>query len=213
MNMDDARRSVVEAACRLGPLGLTQGTSGNVSLRAGRRMLVTPSAVPYDSLEPDDVVLMDLDGSRCDAREGRRPSTEWRLHAAVLATREDIGAIVHAHPPWSTALSCLRRGIPAFHYMVAVAGGSEIACSSYERFGTPELAMAATEALGPRRACLLANHGIVSCGADLAGALSLAVEVETLAGQFMRALAVGEPVLLDDTEMAGVLAAFSDYGG
>jgi L-fuculose-phosphate aldolase len=134
------------------------------------------------------------------------------MHAGILRERPDVGAIVHAHPPWSTALSCLRRDIPAFHYMVAVAGGDVIRCADYATFGTAELASAAVAALGERRACLLANHGIIACGATVASALALAVEVEALAGQYMRALSVGRPSVLTEDEMASVLEAFEGYG-
>ncbi len=217
------REVLVSVARRLAPLGLTQGTSGNVSVRAGSAegvpgdaMFITPSAVPYEEMDAGDVVLVDLThvDEAPDARIGgteRRPSTEWRMHAGILKRRPDVEAIVHAHPPWATALSCLRRDIPAFHYMVAAAGGRTIRCGSYATFGTPELAEAAVEALGDRRACLLANHGIVACGDTADAALELAVEVEALAGQYMRALSAGEPELLSDAEMDRVLVGFADY--
>lgn len=227
MSREASRRAdVVSVARRLIPLGLTQGTSGNVSVRAdsaegvpGDAMFITPSALPYDAMEAEDVVLVDLahvdtvpetSGGATDGR-GRRPSTEWRMHAGVLKGRPDVGAIVHAHPPWATALSCLRRDIPAFHYMVAIAGGRLIRCAPYATFGTSELAEAALEALGARRACLLANHGIIACGDTAEAALELALEVEALAGQYMRALSAGEPELLSDEEMDRVLESFADY--
>lgn len=220
------RADVVAVARRLIPLGLTQGTSGNVSVRAGSAegvpgdaMFITPSALPYDAMEAEDVVLVDLahvdavpetPGGATDGT-GRRPSTEWRMHAGILKGRPDVSAIVHAHPPWATALSCLRRDIPAFHYMVAIAGGRLIRCAAYATFGTSELAKAALEALGDRRACLLANHGIIACGDTAEAALELAIEVEALAGQYMRALSAGEPELLSDEEMDRVLESFADY--
>jgi L-fuculose-phosphate aldolase len=215
MSVAELRLEVVSAARRLEPLGLTQGTSGNISARTGDGFLVTPSAVPYAVMVPDDLVLLDLEGGVHGAPalgSPRRPSTEWRMHAGILRERPDVGAIVHAHPPWSTALSCLRRDIPAFHYMVAVAGGDVIRCADYATFGTAELASAAVAALGERRACLLANHGIIACGATVASALALAVEVEALAGQYMRALSVGRPSVLTEDEMASVLEAFEGYG-
>lgn len=215
MSVAELRLELVAAARRLEPLGLTQGTSGNLSARTGDGMLVTPSALAYAAMGPDDLVLLDLDGGVHGAPAlgfAHRPSTEWRMHAGILRDRPDVAAIVHAHPPWATALSCLRRGIPAFHYMVAVAGGDRVECAEYATFGTGELAAAAVEALGDRRACLLANHGIIACGATVESALGLAVEVEALAGQYMRALPVGEPTLLDEDEMARVLEAFKGYG-
>jgi L-fuculose-phosphate aldolase len=205
------REAIIGVAREMNALGLNQGTSGNVSARVAGGMLVTPSAVPYHELGPEDVVLMELDGTVLDAG-GRKPSTEWPLHAAVLAARPDVGAIVHAHAMFCTTLACLRRGIPAFHYMVAVAGGDSIRCAQYGTFGTPELANHALAALEGRRACLLANHGMVALGGSPAAALALAVEVETLAAQYWRALQVGDPVILDDAEMARVLARFRSYG-
>ncbi len=206
------RREIVAAARQLQERGLTQGTSGNISARFGDGMLITPSAVPYAEMVPGDIVAMSFDGTVRNSRRGHRPSTEWLMHAYILTGAPDVGSIVHAHPPSATALSCLRRDIPAFHYMVAVAGGTVIKCSEYATFGTKELADAAILALGNRRACLLANHGIIACGDSVDAALSLAVEVEALAEHYTRALSVGEPALLDDAEMARVLKEFESYG-
>jgi L-fuculose-phosphate aldolase len=211
MTMVALRQSVLEVARQLEGRGLTQGTSGNVSARLSDGFLVTPSAVPYAELSTADLVIVESSGSVRRGPRVRRPSSEWRMHSRILGTRPDVGAIVHAHPPWATALSCLRRDIPAFHYMVAVAGGSVIRCAEYATFGTQELADACVQALGTRDACLLANHGIVACGDTPEAALGLAVEVEALAGQYMRALSIGDPVLLDDAEMARVLVNFEDY--
>ena len=210
--------------------GLTRGTSGNLSVRTPAGMLITPSAVPWEeiapdqllelSLQPDDagapVVLGQALGRESTGRPGThttalRPSTEWRLHARILQSRSEIGAVVHAHPPFATALSCLRRPIPAFHYMVAVAGGHDIPCAPYATFGTAELADAVAETLTDRRACLMANHGMVALGASPAEALALATEVEALAEQYSNALQVGEPVLLSEGEMARVTTAFESY--
>lgn len=207
----ELRLEVVFAARRLEPLGLSPGTSGNLSVRAGDAMLITPSAVPYDAMDPDDLVLMELEGVVRFAPAGRLPSTEWRMHAGILRERPDVTAIVHAHPPWATALSCLRRDIPPFHYMVAICGGRLIRCAEYATFGTQELADAALDALAERNACLLANHGIVTCGDSVDAALELAVELEALAGQYGRALSIGEPVLLTDDEMAVVAQRFANY--
>jgi L-fuculose-phosphate aldolase len=190
--------------------GINHGTCGNVSARVDRGMLITPSARPYDEMRPADLITMRLDGREVEPA-GARPSTEWRLHAAIYAARSDVGAVLHAHPLYATALACLRRGIPAFHYMVAAAGGSEIACADYATFGTEELAQATLRALGSRHACLLANHGLVACGGTPADALSLAVEVEALAGQYWHALQAGTPVLLGEAEMERVRAAFRGY--
>jgi L-fuculose-phosphate aldolase len=173
-------------------------------------MLITPSGIPYEEMGPDDLVPMGFDGPRPGLR---RPSMEWRLHAGILDARPEVAAVVHAHPPYCTALSCLRRDIPAFHYMVAVAGGDSIRCSAYALFGTRELAGVALEALEGRKACLLANHGLVAVGESASDALALAIEVEALAQAYLVALRSGvEPVILGPDEMAEVLDQFKGYG-
>ena len=207
--MSAARRAVIAAARSLVDLGLTQNTSGNVSLRDGDGFLVTPTGMPAPLLRPADIVAMDFAGN---SRGRRLPSSEWRFHRDIMAARPDVQAVVHAHAPYSTALSCLRRGIPAFHYMVAVAGGDSIRCGRYATFGTQALSSAAIAALRRRRACLLANHGLIATGATLDKALALAVEVEVLARQYQIALQVGKPVLLGKAEMKRVIAKFATYG-
>jgi L-fuculose-phosphate aldolase len=204
-------RTMVIAACReLTRRGLTHGTSGNVSVRCdARRFFVSPSGMDYESLQVDDVPLMDLDG-RWFGR--RRPSSEWRFHRDILRARNDVGAIVHTHSPRATALACTGRGIPAFHYMVAVAGGRDVRCAPYRGFGTQELSDAALDALKDRKACLLANHGVIATGADLPGAILLAAEVENLALQYCVALSLGEVQILDDAEMERVITKFRTYG-
>jgi L-fuculose-phosphate aldolase len=203
------RRAVVAAARALNADGLSQGTSGNVSARAGGGFLVTPSGVGYGDLTADSIVQMDMNGGHT----GRLlPSSEWRVHRDIYAAREDAGAVVHAHAPFATTLACLGRGIPAFHYMVAVAGGHDIRCAGYATFGTQALSDKALRALDGRRACLLANHGLIAIGGDPEGALALANEVETLAGMYWRALQVGEPRILSRAEMRRVLRKFETYG-
>jgi L-fuculose-phosphate aldolase len=204
-------RTMLIAACReLTRRGLAHGTSGNVSVRFDEgRFFISPSGMDYEALQADDVPLMDLDGrwfGRC------RPSSEWRFHRDIYASRDDAGAIVHTHSPQATALACTGRGIPAFHYMVAVAGGCDIRCAAYHTFGTQELSDAALAALQDRTACLLANHGVIATGADLPRALALAGEVENLARQYCAALSLGELRLLDDTEMRRVVEKFRTYG-
>ena len=204
-------RTMVLGACReLTRLGLTHGKSGNVSVRYDeRRFFMSPSGIDYEMLQADDVPLMDLEGrwfGRC------RPSSEWRFHRDILKSRHDVAAIVHTHSPRATALACTGRGIPAFHYMVAIAGGPDIRCAPYHTFGTQELSDAALVALRDRKACLLANHGVIATGADLAGALLLAGEVENLALQYSAALTLGEVRLLDDDEMCRVVEKFRIYG-
>ncbi|HEX8784123.1 MAG TPA: class II aldolase/adducin family protein [Steroidobacteraceae bacterium] len=206
-----ALRTMVLTACReLTRRGLTHGTSGNVSVRCDeRRFFVSPTGMDYELLQADDVPLIDFDG-RWFGR--RRPSSEWRFHRDILESRHDVGAIVHTHSPRATALACTGRGIPAFHYMVAVAGGRDIRCAPYRTFGTQELSDAALVALQDRKACLLANHGVIATGADLASAISLAGEVENLALQYTVALTLGEVRILDDAEMSRVVEKFRTYG-
>jgi len=208
---DDDLRAAVIAACRaLETRGLTYGTSGNISVRRDeQRFFISPSGMPYRDLEPSHVPLMDMDGRWFGQR---RPSSEWRFHRDIFASRTDIRAIVHTHSRHATALACTGRGIPAFHYMVAAAGGPDIRCAPYHTFGTQELSDAAVAALGGRMACLLANHGAIALGADLPAALALAGEVENLAAQYCAALGVGEVQILDQSEMQRVLEKFRSYG-
>jgi len=207
------RERVIATALGMNAAGINRAKAGNVSARwrAGGfdGFLITPTGVAYDRLSPDDVVAVARDG---EARGRLAPSSEWRFHRDVYAARPDAQAIVHTHAPFCTTLACLGRGIPAFHYMVAVAGGRDIRCAPYATFGSQELADAAVAALAGRRACLLANHGMIAIGADLDRALGLAIEVESLAETYWRAMQIGEPVLLDDDEMDRVLAKFATYG-
>lgn len=204
------RRAVVAAMAELGRLGLNQGASGNVGRRVADGVLVTPSGVAFDRMGPGDVVELGPDG---EIREGRlKPSSEWRFHRDLLAARPEMGAVVHVHSPHATALACLRQPIPPFHYMVALAGGTDIRVADYATFGTQALSDQALQALEGRKACLLANHGVIALGEDLTRAVSLAREVENLAQQYLLARQAGEPVCLDDREMARVLEKFRDYG-
>lgn len=210
MSVDELRAAVVRAAREMSERGLSRGTSGNASARTDEGMLVTPSAVPYSQMHEDDLVLLDLDGRVLQGQ--RKPTTEWPMHAAVYQARPDAGAVVHTHATFCTTLATLRRDIPPFHYMVAVAGGDSVRCAPYATFGTPDLARHAMEALEGRRACLLANHGMLALGASPSAALDLAWEVEGLAELYWRALQVGEPVLLTDREMADAMERFREYG-
>lgn len=206
-----ARKAMINVALRMERAGLNQGTSGNLSVREGGGLLLTPSGIAYDTMQPEQIVAMTLDGSW--GGEGVRPSSEWRFHRDILSARPEIGAIVHAHPIHSTALAVHNRPIPAFHYMVAVAGGRDIPCAAYATFGTQELSDAVLAALADRNACLMAHHGLLACGPTLEDAFRLAVEVETLAAQYLMALQCGEPPHLDDREMERVLARFrAGYG-
>ena len=207
--LGEGRAALIGACRELARLGLSHGTSGNVSLRHAPGFLVSPTGLAYEALAPEDIPLVSFDGrwyGRC------RPSSEWRFHRDILAARAEVGAIVHAHPRFATALACTGRAIPAFHYMVAVAGGSDIRCAPYRLFGSQGLSDAALDALADRRACLLAHHGIIALGADLPAALKLAAEVENLAAQYCTALALGDVAVLGEAEMRQVLEKFRTYG-
>lgn len=191
-------------------LGLNQGSSGNLSVRAPQGFLITPSGREMAELCAGEIVPVDDTGQ---APAGMKPSSEWRFHRDIYAAFPEANAVVHAHSPFAVALACLRRDIPPFHYMVALAGGHDIRCAAYATFGTSALSEAVLAALQGRRACLMANHGLLAWGGSLASALSLAQEVEALSGQYLRACQVAEPVLLTDAEMAEALAKFADYKG
>ena len=204
-----ARQALIATARRMNALGINQGKSGNLSQRIRGGFLVTPTGMAYDALEPADIVPMRFDGTY---RGKRLPSSEWRFHRDILAARPEVNAVIHTHAMFATTLACLGRDIPAFHYMIAVAGGDTIRCAPYATFGTEALSRHAVAALRDRRACLLANHGMIALGADLESALALAVEVETLAAMYWRALQVGKPKLLGRAEMKRVIEKFRTYG-
>jgi L-fuculose-phosphate aldolase len=205
-----ARNELLATARRMQDLGLAPGTSGNVSVRTPTGFLVTPTGIPYGELQPDDMVAVDANGH---ARPGQRaPSSEWQLHRDLLATRQDVQAIVHTHSAYATTIACLRRPIPAIHYMIALAGVAEIPCADYATYGSTELAANVARALEHGRATLMANHGLTCVGDTLAAALRLAAEIETLAGHYWRALQVGDPIVLDASEVARVGEKFRDYG-
>jgi len=210
MRFFQERRELLQTARAIVEHGLVTGTSGNVSVRVPGGLIVTPSGMPYATMTTEDLVEMRMDASLAPGQ--LVPSTEWRFHRDIYAQRPEAGAVVHAHPVYATALACLRRSIPAFHYMIAVAGGHDIRCAEYATFGTEELSRSALAALDGRRACLLANHGLIAVGESLERALYLAEEVEALAGQYVRALQVGTPHVLDAAEMERVLERFRTYG-
>jgi L-fuculose-phosphate aldolase len=209
MRERQAAEALARAARQSAALGLNRGSEGNVSLRQAGGFLITPSGLPNETLRPEDMVWMDMTGAWTGPL---KPSSEWRIHRDLYAARPEVGAVVHAHSPHAVSLACLRRPIPAFHYMVAAAGGRDIPCAEYATFGTQALSDAVLAALEERRACLMANHGLVAVGPDLEAALDLARVVEDLAAQYWRARLLGEPVLLSDAEMDEVLTRFRDYG-
>ncbi len=203
------RRAIIDTCLTMNASGLNQGTSGNVSARNEAGFLVTPSGIPYAQMDPAQIVQMDLDGGYLG---DTLPSSEWRMHLDIYRAHVDAWALVHVQSTHTAALSCLRKDIPPFHYMIAVAGGSTLRCADYATFGTKELSETMNHALADRSACLLANHGQIAFGPSLAKALWLAGEVEELCRQYFIACQAGEPVLLDDAEMEKVLKKFSTYG-
>ncbi len=204
----ELREQLIETAVAMNASGINRGTSGNLSVRMDGGFLITPAAMNYSELVPGDIVAMNLEG---EWEDSAKPSSEWRFHRDIYRHRADARAIVHAHPVFCTTLACLGRPIPALHYMVAVAGGRDIRCAAYATFGTQELSDHVLAALTDRKACLMANHGLLCLEHDLPRALVLAIEIEQLAQVYHQCLAVGEPVILDDVEMARVLEKFKHY--
>ncbi len=210
MTETEARLALVAAARESVRLGLNSGTVGNFSLRHGAGMLITPTGILPDRMQPGQIVAMDLEGGW---QGDWRPSSEWAIHARLYAARPDASAVVHAHPDHCVALSCLRQAIPPFHYMVAGFGATTVPCAPYACFGSLDLALAVTKTLEQTfSACLMANHGMVALGPDLDVALSRASKLETLAKQYLLARAAGEPVLLTPAEMAEVALRYQSYG-
>lgn len=209
-DMQWARQSVIDTALAMSGSGLSPGRSGNVSVRFGDEVLITPTGMAYHDLIPDDIVPLSLEGELLSGK--RLPSSEWHFHCAIYRARPDFKAIVHTHSAYATALSVHEKPIPPFHYMVAVAGGADIRCAPYATFGTEELAANAVAALEGRKACLLGHHGQIACGETVEKALELAEEVETLARQYVIACELGEPPHLSAAEMARVMEKFKSYG-
>ncbi len=205
----DLRKAVIATCLKMNEEGINQGTSGNVSVRTDEGFLITASGIPYHRMKPEHVVEMDFEGGYLG---GYLPSTEWRMHMDILKHRAEANAVVHTHSIYATALACLRKDIPAFHYMIGIGGGTSIRCSDYAEYGTQALSDAMLKALEDRSACLLGNHGQIAFGNDLAKALWRAGEVEAISHQYWAALLAGKPVLLNETQMTTVLARFKTYG-
>ena len=203
------RQSIITACLQMNASGINQGTSGNISLRHEDGMLITPTSTPYETMQPAQIVFMNLGGA-LDAKQ--RPSSEWRFHRDILKARPEVNAVVHAHPPYATILAIMGLSIPAVHYMIACAGGDTIRCAPYATFGTEVLSQHAVAALESRSACLLAHHGMIAIGPSLAKAMWLAVEVETLARQYHGCLQIGTPPLLSKAEIENVRSRMAGYG-
>lgn len=207
--MTELRQALIATACAMQPAGLNRGTAGNVSVRAGDGFFITPTGMPYAALKAEDIPYMQFDGSH---QGPCKPSSEWRFHRDLYASRPGVGAVLHAHSPFAVSLACLRREIPPFHYMIARFGGDTIRCADYAIFGSEALSTAALRAMTDRQACLLANHGMLVCARDLSEVLALAIELEELCEQYWRACQLGTPVLLGAGEMSAVLEKFRHYG-
>lgn len=211
------RRAIIEQCRWMNASGLNTGTSGNISVREGDRMLITPSATGYDAMTPEMICSVRLDGEIAELGEDdwegpKKPSSEWRFHRDILRARPEMNAVVHVHSPFCTSVSICRQDIPAVHYMIAVFGGPTIRCSRYERFGSQALSDAALEAMEGRNACLLANHGMIAAGPTLERAMWLAVELETLARQYWQARLMGGEVVLTDAQVAEAAEAMAARG-
>ena len=206
------RQAIIDKCRWMNASGLNQGTSGNISVRHDDLMLITPSGIPYETLTPEMIAAMQIARDDGAHRGPLKPSSEWRIHLDILRARPEIGAVVHTHSTYATALAMARRGIPACHYMIAAFGGGDVRCADYARFGTKELSNAALAALKDRNGCLLANHGMITIGPTLDKTMWLAVELETIAKQYVLSLQIGSPVLLTDGEIQDALVGFASYG-
>ena len=203
------RRELIARALDMNRLGINQGTSGNICLRHQNGLLITPTSVPYEAMQPEQIVFMAMDGSHDPVQ---RPSSEWRFHLDILKARPEVNAVVHAHPTYSTILAIMNLEIPPIHYMIACAGGDSIRVAPYATFGTQALSEHAVRALEGRLACLLEHHGMIAVGPSLSKAMWLAVEVEALARQYHGCLQIGTPRLLPKDEIRNVLVRIAGYG-
>ena len=206
------RESIIDACRSMNGLGINQGTSGNISARYGKLMLITPSGVPYEELKAKDIVTTLVSGKGEKWNGALAPSSEWRFHLRILQDRPEVGSVVHTHSTYATTLAICNKPIPAIHYMVAAAGGPDVRVAPYATYGTEELSDLAMKALEGRTCCLLRNHGVIATGADVRRALWLAVEIETLARQYYLSLALDNAQILPDAEITRVIEKFKDYG-
>jgi L-fuculose-phosphate aldolase len=206
---NEVKREIVSYVAELNRLGLNRGSSGNISVRMPNGFYITPSGATSSNLTEDLLVQMDFDGNVID---GENPSSEWRFHRDILIKKPDINAIVHTHSTYATAFSCLRTSLPAFHYMIAIAGGDDVICAEYALFGSQKLSDNVLKALKDRNACFLANHGTIAIGSNLKKALNIAIELESLSQQFMILKSTNDFVLLNKSEMSDVIERFKSYG-
>ncbi len=205
----ELKQAVIDTCLKMNAVGINQGTSGNVSVRSADRLLITASGVSYEKMKPEHIVEMDGKGGYFG---DFLPSSEWRMHQDIFNAYPQACAVVHIHSTFATALSCLRKEIPAFHYMIGATGGSSLRCAHYATFGTRQLSINMLEAMKDRNACLLSNHGMICFGPSLESTLALAVEIESLCKQYFITCQAGDPVILDDGEMTRILEKFKSYG-
>ena len=207
------KKQIIKFSKKLNTTNLSALRSGNISARFKEKgkdgFLITPSGARYTTMKPNDLVFVTLDG-RFDKKKGK-PSSEWRFHQDIYRSKKEARAIVHAHSTCATALSTHRKSIPAFHYMVALAGGNDIKCANYATFGSRNLSNNILKVLKNRSACLLANHGQISTASNLDSAFELAQEVENLSLQYINALRLGKPRILSNKEIKIVLGKMKNY--
>lgn len=208
----EVRRSIIAQCLFMNGSGLNQGNSGNISVRFGDRMLITPTSIPYTEMTPEMIASMPVDGEYGAYEGPKKPSSEWRFHLDIMKARPDVGSVVHTHATYSTILAIARKPIPACHYMVAAFGGDDVRVSGYARYGTKALSEHVLAALEGRNGCLMANHGMLTVGSSLKKAMWRAVELETIARQYYHTLLIGGPVILSPEQIAETMESFSTYG-
>lgn len=212
MTENDLRRKIIQLCLDMNASGLNQGTSGNISVRFGKRMLITPSGIPYDKMQVEDIANMPISGNKLSWEGPYKPSSEWHFHRTILKNKPDLNAVIHTHSTFATVLSIARNSIPAVHYMIGAFGGNTVECANYATFGTAELSKNIQKAMKNRTACLLANHGMVVGGVNLDKAMWAAIELETLAKQYYHARLAGDMVVLPEEEMDKIVELFKGYG-
>lgn len=208
----ETRRSIISQCLFMNASGLNQGNAGNISVRFGERMLITPTSIPYEEMTPDMIASMPIDGEYGAWEGPKKPSSEWRFHLDIMKMRPDVSSVVHTHATFSTILAIARKPIPACHYMVAAFGGEDVRVAGYARYGTKALSDQVLKALKGRNGCLMANHGMLTVGSSLKKAMWRAVELETIAKQYYHTLLIGGPVILSSAEIAETMESFSTYG-
>ena len=211
MILEKEREQVIECSRKLLSEGLPNGTAGNVSIFNRKKGLVaiSPTGVNYSELTPEMISVVDLNGKLI---EGLKPSSELEMHMILYRNREDVNAVIHTHPVYTTVLACLREDLPAIDYMIAVTGATKVRCAEYASYGTKELAENAYKAMGSSLAVILANHGLTTAGKDIANAFNITVQVEYISNLYIKARNIGEPIILPDNEMNSMLERFNTYG-